>query len=43
VLSNAAVYSSLLNGSTLSLKSWLGASAIGPRENSAPAVDGELP
>jgi soluble lytic murein transglycosylase len=43
VLSNAAVYSSLLNGSTLSLKSWLGPSTIGPREISAPAVDGDLP
>ncbi|HSW24415.1 MAG TPA: transglycosylase SLT domain-containing protein, partial [Burkholderiaceae bacterium] len=43
VLSNAAVYSSLLNGSTLSLKSWLGVSVIGPRETSAPAVDGDLP
>jgi soluble lytic murein transglycosylase len=43
VLSNAAVYSSLLNGTTLSLKSWLGASTIGPREVSAPAVDADLP
>ena len=43
VLSNAAVYSSLLNGTTLSLKSWLGASTIGPREISAPAVDADLP
>jgi len=43
VLSNAAVYASLLNGSTLSLKSWLGAAAIGPRETSAPAIDGDLP
>jgi soluble lytic murein transglycosylase len=43
VLSNAAVYASLLNGSTLSLKSWLGPSTIGPRETSAPAVDGDLP
>ncbi|HSW26433.1 MAG TPA: transglycosylase SLT domain-containing protein, partial [Burkholderiaceae bacterium] len=43
VLSNAAVYSSLLNGSTLSLKSWLGVSTIGPRETSAPAIDGDLP
>jgi soluble lytic murein transglycosylase len=43
VLSNAAVYASLLNGSTLSLKSWLGPAAIGPREASAPAFDGDLP
>jgi soluble lytic murein transglycosylase len=43
VLSNAAVYASMLNGSTLSLKSWLGAAAIGPREISAPALDGDLP
>jgi len=44
VLSNAAVYASLLNGGRLSsLKSWLGVSAIGPREASAPAVDGDLP
>ena len=43
VLSNAAVYASLLNGTTLSLKSWLGASAIGPREAAAPAVDADLP
>jgi soluble lytic murein transglycosylase len=43
VLSNAAVYASLLNGTTLSLKSWLGPSTIGPREISAPAVDGDLP
>ena len=43
VLSNAAVYASLLNGSTLSLKSWLGPAAIGPRETSAPAFDVDLP
>jgi soluble lytic murein transglycosylase len=43
VLSNAAVYSSLLNGRSLSLKSWLGAVTIGPREPSAPALDGDLP
>jgi len=43
VLSNAAVYSSLLSGRALSLKSWLGASTIGPRESSAPAIDGDLP
>jgi soluble lytic murein transglycosylase len=43
VLSNAAVYGSLINGRTASLKSWLGASTIGPRESAAPAVDGELP
>jgi len=42
VLSNAAVYASLLSGRTLSLKAWLGA-PIGPREAGAPAVDGELP
>ncbi|MBL8317395.1 MAG: lytic transglycosylase domain-containing protein [Burkholderiaceae bacterium] len=42
VLSNAAVYASLLNGRTLSLKAWLGA-PIGPREASAPAVNVELP
>src|SRR6185503_5542297 len=38
VLSNAAVYASLINGRTLSLKSWLGAQAIGPRDVAAPAV-----
>jgi soluble lytic murein transglycosylase len=43
VLSNAAVYASLLDGRTLSLKSWLGSGAIGPREVTAPAVDAELP
>jgi len=44
VLSNAAVYASLLNGGQmLSLKTWLGASAIGPREAAAPAVDVDLP
>jgi len=43
VLSNAAVYASLLNGTTLSLKSWLGPATIGPRETSAPAVDIDLP
>jgi soluble lytic murein transglycosylase len=43
VLSNAAVYASLLNGTTVSLKSWLGPSTIGPREATAPAVDGDLP
>jgi soluble lytic murein transglycosylase len=44
VLSNAAVYASLLNGGQmLSLKNWLGAGAIGPRESAAPAVDLELP
>ena len=43
VLSNAAVYASLLDGRTLSLKSWLGAAAIGPREVTAPAVDADLP
>jgi soluble lytic murein transglycosylase len=43
VLSNATVYASLLNGRTLSLKSWLGAQAIGPRDAAAPAVDAELP
>ena len=32
VLSNAAVYASLLSGQALSLKSWLGAAAIGPRD-----------
>jgi soluble lytic murein transglycosylase len=43
VLSNAAVYASLLDGRTVSLKSWLGVSAIGPREVTAPAVDVDLP
>ncbi|HET7524991.1 MAG TPA: lytic transglycosylase domain-containing protein, partial [Burkholderiaceae bacterium] len=43
VLSNAAVYASLLTGSTLSLKSWLGAAAIGPRDVAAPVVDVDLP
>jgi soluble lytic murein transglycosylase len=43
VLSNAAVYASLLNGRALSLKSWLGPQAIGPREATAPAVDIDLP
>ena len=44
VLSNAAVYSTLLSGGrTLSLKTWLGTSTIGPREASAPAVDADLP
>ena len=43
VLSNAAVYASLINGRTLSLKSWLGPQAIGPREASAPAVNADLP
>jgi peptidoglycan lytic transglycosylase len=43
VLTNTAVYASLLSGRTLSLKSWLGESTIGPREPSAPAVDGDLP
>ncbi len=43
VLSNTAVYASLISGRTLSLKSWLGAQAIGPRDATAPAVDAELP
>ncbi|HEX6016784.1 MAG TPA: transglycosylase SLT domain-containing protein [Burkholderiaceae bacterium] len=44
VLSNAAVYASMLNGSRMvSLKTWLGSGAIGPRETTAPAIDGELP
>ena len=44
VLSNAAVYASLLNGGRmLSLKTWLGAGAIGPREVTAPAFDADLP
>jgi len=43
VLSNAAVYASLLSGRALSLKAWLGAQAIGPREAEAPAVNAELP
>jgi soluble lytic murein transglycosylase len=43
VLSNAAVYSSLISGRTVSLKSWLGPQAIGPRDTSAPAVNVELP
>jgi peptidoglycan lytic transglycosylase len=44
VLSNAAVYASLLSGGTsTSLKSWLGPSTIGPREPSAPATDTDLP
>ncbi|HEU5296803.1 MAG TPA: transglycosylase SLT domain-containing protein [Burkholderiaceae bacterium] len=43
VLSNAAVYASLLNGTTLSLKSWLGPAAIGPRDTAAPAIDVDLP
>jgi hypothetical protein len=43
VLSNAAVYASLLDGRTVSLKSWLGVAAIGPREVTAPAVDVDLP
>jgi soluble lytic murein transglycosylase len=43
VLSNAAVYASLINGRALSLKSWLGAQDIGPREVTAPAVNVELP
>jgi soluble lytic murein transglycosylase len=43
VLSNAAVYASLINGRALSLKSWLGPQAIGPRDAAAPAVNVELP
>jgi soluble lytic murein transglycosylase len=43
VLSNASVYASLINGRTLSLKSWLGAQAIGPRDTAAPAVNADLP
>ena len=44
VLSNAAVYASLLNGGArTSLKSWLGPSTIGPREASAPAANTDLP
>jgi soluble lytic murein transglycosylase len=43
VLSNAAVYASLMSGRSLSLKSWLGPQAIGPRESSAPAVNVDLP
>jgi soluble lytic murein transglycosylase len=43
VLSNAAVYASLINGRTLSLKSWLGGQAIGPRDAAAPAVNTDLP
>ena len=42
VLSNTAVYATLLSGRTLSLKARLGA-PIGPRETTAPAVDAELP
>ena len=42
VLSNTAVYASLLGGRTLSLKAWLGA-PIGPRDTAAPAVNAELP
>jgi len=44
VMSNAAVYASMLNGGhMLSLKTWLGSGAIGPREASAPAIDADLP
>ncbi|MCC7456550.1 MAG: lytic transglycosylase domain-containing protein [Nitrospira sp.] len=43
VLSNAAVYAAMLNGHALSLKTWLGAPTIGPREASAPAIDLDLP
>ena len=43
VLSNAAVYASLINGRTVSLKSWLGSQAIGPRDTGAPAVNVDLP
>jgi soluble lytic murein transglycosylase len=43
VLSNAAVYATLINGRTLSLRSWLGPQAIGPRDAAAPAVNVELP
>jgi soluble lytic murein transglycosylase len=43
VLSNSAVYASLLSGRALSLKAWLGGQAIGPREVNAPAVNVELP
>ena len=43
VLSNAAVYASLLSGRALSLKSWLGPQAIGPRDVAAPAVNVDLP
>jgi len=42
VLSNTAVYASLMSGRSLSLKAWLG-TPIGPREASAPAVNVELP
>jgi hypothetical protein len=43
VLSNAAVYATLISGRALSLKSWLGREAIGPREVTAPAENLELP
>jgi soluble lytic murein transglycosylase len=43
VLSNAAVYATLISGRALSLKSWLGREAIGPREVNAPAENLELP
>jgi soluble lytic murein transglycosylase len=42
VLSNAAVYASLISGRTLSLRAWLGL-PIGPREPSAPEINSELP
>jgi soluble lytic murein transglycosylase len=42
VLSNAAIYASLISGRALSLKAWLGM-PIGPREPDAPAINSELP
>jgi len=42
VLSNAAVYASLISGRALSLRAWLGL-PIGPREPNAPEINSELP